>query len=222
MASAADDQWVAPGDRLGQVAEYEAGAGTYVRGAHVVASLVGCKQVVGDKKATTKATLVVQSVAHAAATVPEVGSLVTVKVTRITKQLANVAIVCVGDVPLQEPFSGIIRKENIREMEIDKVGVSSALLHSSASHPTPSRSKSPTAFVLAMLYVPRLSPLVIAVPTTSPLPAWSLVWCMPLLRALAHLWCPSAGRKCRTPPHERASLEKLPRWRCEREQNSCY
>lgn len=137
MASAADDQWVAPGDRLGQVAEYEAGAGTYVRGAHVVASLVGCKQVVGDKKATTKATLVVQSVAHAAATVPEVGSLVTVKVTRITKQLANVAIVCVGDVPLQEPFSGIIRKENIREMEIDKVGVSSVLLHPSASHPTP-------------------------------------------------------------------------------------
>ena len=51
------------------------------------------------------------------------GDIVTAKVSSINPRFAKVTIECVRDVTLREPFRGIIRKEDIREFEKDKVEI---------------------------------------------------------------------------------------------------
>lgn len=41
--------------------------------------------------------------------VPQVGSVVTTKVTSVNQRFAKVEILCVGDTPLQSSFRGLIR-----------------------------------------------------------------------------------------------------------------
>lgn len=44
------------------------------------------------------------------------------QVNRITPTLASVDILCVGDKPVQQRYSGVIRARDVRATEIDKVG----------------------------------------------------------------------------------------------------
>lgn len=53
--------------------------------------------------------------------VPNVGDVVTAKVNRINERLASLDILCVGDKPVQQRYSGIIRVRDVRATEIDKV-----------------------------------------------------------------------------------------------------
>lgn len=64
-------------------------------------------------------------VLHAGAqpVVPAVGDVVTVRVVRITPRLASVDILCVGSHPVPQRYSGVIRVQDIRATEIDKVQV---------------------------------------------------------------------------------------------------
>eukprot|EP01133_Synstelium_polycarpum_P006383 gene6383-7397_t len=55
--------------------------------------------------------------------VPEIGSIVTVQVLRINPRLASVAILCVGEKALKETFNGVIRVQDVRATEIDKVEI---------------------------------------------------------------------------------------------------
>ena len=161
-------QWVAPGDRLGQASQFGAvGAGCYVRGNHVHASVVGMCEITAldagsaakaaDKAAAAALPSVSVSAPYAEPpVVPDVGNIVTAKVSAvaprptiscsaqsgsltrdvspcvcqvvsITRQVARVSIVCVGETALKERFSGVVRRENIRAEEIDRVEVQNSM-----------------------------------------------------------------------------------------------
>ena len=49
------------------------------------------------------------------AALPTVGDLVTCRVARINPRQATLDIICVGDLPLSEPCSGLIRREDVRQ-----------------------------------------------------------------------------------------------------------
>ena len=50
-----------------------------------------------------------------------------IQVIRINKQSANVEIICVGKVTLHDRFRGIIRRENMRAEEVDRVVVQQSM-----------------------------------------------------------------------------------------------
>lgn len=115
---------VCPGDRLAPSAEFEAGLGTHLSkdGKHIYSSLVGLKEVV--PATGKKATLQVVSQRSQVLT-PSPGDVVTCKVTRINPRLASADIICVGTQPLEERFTGIIRLQDVRATEIDKIDIAS-------------------------------------------------------------------------------------------------
>jgi len=113
---------VCPGDRLKPANEFAAGEGTYVKNGHIHSSTAGFEDV-------TKSTGVDEenrprvSVRRSGqqSIVPEPGNIVTCKVTRIMQRMAKADILCVGSKPLGAAFSGIIRSQDVRSTEIDKV-----------------------------------------------------------------------------------------------------
>jgi exosome complex component CSL4 len=138
---------VAPGDRLCGAQEYDSGAGTYVRAGAIYASLLGTQRVVPAAASASstdsagsgggggaRGTVVVVrsgdgsegSEAAAAAAAPDVGSLVLARVTRITSLLANCEVLVCDGTPLPVPFSAVIRKEHVREAEMDGVRMDAA------------------------------------------------------------------------------------------------
>jgi exosome complex RNA-binding protein Csl4 len=136
------EEYVVPGDRVGLTHEYRSGPGTFVRGSHVLASLVGTRVVTppgagggggdsgggsGGASASAGTGLPVVSVQQfrplAASCIPAVGVVVTGRVTAINARVANVEIVCVGGTPVKQSFSGLIRKENVLASETDRIGM---------------------------------------------------------------------------------------------------
>jgi len=53
--------------------------------------------------------------------VPSAGDVITARITQINPRWARCAILCVKDVVLAEPFRGILRKEDVRATEKDRV-----------------------------------------------------------------------------------------------------
>ncbi|KAK9819863.1 hypothetical protein WJX72_003436 [[Myrmecia] bisecta] len=112
------DQVVCPGDRLVSAAEYSAGHGTHVRDGYVCASLVGVKQVT---KTGGQKPLVEVIRRGSQPLVPKPGAAVTAKVTKVNPRLASAEILCIGTKPVDQPFNGIIRVQDVRATEVDKV-----------------------------------------------------------------------------------------------------
>jgi len=119
---------VVPGQRLGHVESMAAGLGTFIHKQHIYASVVGVKQIVFDQAlpiangSEMKPTVTVTREKEPTV-VPDIGSIVTVKILKINPRLASVSILCVGSKALKDPFQGIIRVQDIRATEIDKVQV---------------------------------------------------------------------------------------------------
>lgn len=53
--------------------------------------------------------------------IPAQGDIVTATITIITQQFCKCIIKCIGDTVLNRPYRGILRKEDIRATEKDKV-----------------------------------------------------------------------------------------------------
>nr|GEZ46742.1 exosome complex component CSL4 [Tanacetum cinerariifolium] len=53
--------------------------------------------------------------------VPEPGCVVIARVTKVMARMASADVMCVGSKSVQEKFSGIIRQQDVRATEIDKV-----------------------------------------------------------------------------------------------------
>ncbi|KAI9190444.1 hypothetical protein H9P43_001878 [Blastocladiella emersonii ATCC 22665] len=118
-------QTVTPGQRIGSTADVKAGPGTYVRAGQVYATVVGevvtsTKKAKGDKG---ESKIIQVSGKRAAAAVPVIGSVVTGRVKRINSRMAVVAIQLVGSATVKEEFEGVIRVENVRATERDKVQI---------------------------------------------------------------------------------------------------
>ena len=55
--------------------------------------------------------------------VPAIGDEVTCRVSRIASRMATVDIICIGNEALSEACQGLIRREDVRDFEVDKVEI---------------------------------------------------------------------------------------------------
>lgn len=55
--------------------------------------------------------------------VPQIGSLVTCRVLSITANVVRLSIHCIEDKVLKQPFKALLRKEQIRDFEKDKIQI---------------------------------------------------------------------------------------------------
>ncbi|XP_071512790.1 exosome complex component CSL4 [Panulirus ornatus] len=107
-----------PGQRICEASSsHIAGEGTYAFNKYIYASLAGQVTVVprGDVQ-VVKVTLGQQGTV-----MPEAGSIVTCRVLSVNPSKAIVSIICVGPNKLHTPVSGTIRKQNVRDHQIDTV-----------------------------------------------------------------------------------------------------
>lgn len=136
-----------PGQLLGSASDYVPGPGTHIHNTNLYASILGPvsktnpPKPAGPQKRPTKITppglavlptiAIERSVSAVGSDgevkkeeiLPEVNSIVLCKVTRINPRQATVAILVVGETVLDGEWQGLIRVQDIRATEKDKVKV---------------------------------------------------------------------------------------------------
>ncbi|XP_002733935.1 exosome complex component CSL4-like [Saccoglossus kowalevskii] len=106
------------GDRLGRCEHYASGNGTYVRQQCIYSSLAG---FVHEQENDDKLPILNVTREEQHTVIPEVGSIVTAKVTNINPRFCKCTILCVEDSPLKDKFRGMIRKDDVRATEKDRI-----------------------------------------------------------------------------------------------------
>ncbi|CAG8784050.1 12312_t:CDS:2, partial [Acaulospora morrowiae] len=101
-------KYVTPGRRLCYADNVAAGPGTYLRGEYIYSSVVGAVRELapsaeGEPRTITVTREKIQSI------IPEVDSIVTGRVIRMSTKEAVVSIMVVGNIPCTGDFQGIIR-----------------------------------------------------------------------------------------------------------------
>eukprot|EP00658_Telonema_sp_P-2_P031176 TRINITY_DN23390_c0_g1_i1.p1 TRINITY_DN23390_c0_g1~~TRINITY_DN23390_c0_g1_i1.p1 ORF type:complete len:241 (-),score=62.56 TRINITY_DN23390_c0_g1_i1:376-1098(-) len=109
-----------PGQRLGNTSEFHGGRGTHTQNTWVYASVVGAIRTVPFGEGSM---IEVLRENDAGTVLPAVGDLVLCKIVRVTQRHAQAAIMCVGETVLKESFNGMIRVEDIRLAEVDRLDV---------------------------------------------------------------------------------------------------
>lgn len=122
-----------PGQKLAPAASFAPGSGVHLHAANLVASLPGPVSQGHAAKlppATPSASAPRLSVArHSSAAgastslLPEVDSVVLARVTRLTLRQVTVEILVIDDRVCREAFQGIVRREDVRATEKDRVVV---------------------------------------------------------------------------------------------------
>jgi exosome complex component CSL4 len=131
-----------PGQLLGPADKYTAGPGTHVHKSNLYSSLLGTitihqpERAPGPSKrltkiaalASVKPTLPTVSVSCSGISerrevLPEVNDVVLCRVTRITPRHATVAIMAVGNTVFETEWQGIIRVQDVRATEKDRVKI---------------------------------------------------------------------------------------------------
>lgn len=112
-----------PGMALASCGEALAGEGTHVWAGVLHASLAGLAHV--DSRTAPPTVSIASAFASAAASsaapLPAVGDVVTCRVLRLNPRIASLEILCVGGLPLREPCTGLLRREDVREFEKEQV-----------------------------------------------------------------------------------------------------
>ncbi|KAL5566838.1 hypothetical protein UlMin_030002 [Ulmus minor] len=119
-----EEEVVTPGEVLGKASELKAGRGAYVspQNQTVYASLTGLRRILSPPPHLSDQRPTVEITGHKAhGVVPEPGTIVIARVTRVMARMAAADIMCVGSKSVREKFSGIIRQPDVRATEIDKV-----------------------------------------------------------------------------------------------------
>ncbi|KAF5988109.1 CSL4-core component of the 3'-5' exosome [Fusarium coicis] len=127
-----------PGNILGPVTKFAPGPGTHVHEGNVVSSLLGRVTVTppakppGPQKRLNKitaptteelATISVARHGHKREVLPDVENIVLARVLRLMPKQAIVVIQQVGDTVLQTEWQGVIRVQDVRATEKDKVKI---------------------------------------------------------------------------------------------------
>ena len=124
---ASEGDGVLPGDYLGSVSRFSQGLGTYEKGSGIYSELVGEvrfeKPVEAAGAGTHTKPVIYVAGKYSLNTVPNVGSVVMTRVLNISERQAKVSIISVETLLLQEPLSGVIRREDVRAVEKDSVDV---------------------------------------------------------------------------------------------------
>jgi len=107
-----------PGQKICKEDEsHKAGEGTYVRQGFIYSSLAGYIDISKE----TDHSIVQVKRGYEQGVVPTPATVVTVKITNVNQRFCKCAIICVQDTVLKEHFRGIIRKEDVRLTEKDKI-----------------------------------------------------------------------------------------------------
>lgn len=104
----------APGQSLVSALTYTAGPGTYVFKEQIRAAAVGAVTLSADGKSVSVTNPVLPT-DGSGTVLPDVGSTVLARVTRINPRQATVSIFCVGDLVTGDEFQGIIRYVHVRD-----------------------------------------------------------------------------------------------------------
>ncbi|KAI9816795.1 MAG: exosome 3'-_5 exonuclease subunit ski4 (Csl4) [Pycnora praestabilis] len=127
-----------PGQPLGSTLKYAPGSGTHVQGTQLCASILGAivethPKASGPNQISGSSQLPVLSVLRHVQdpssntfltnVLPEVDAVVLARVTRITPKQATVAILMVGETICADDFQGVIRVQDVRATEKDKVKI---------------------------------------------------------------------------------------------------
>ncbi|XP_051558188.1 exosome complex component CSL4-like isoform X1 [Myxocyprinus asiaticus] len=107
-----------PGERLCSTEDCIPGTGTYLRHGCIFASLAGYVLKKNEGEELPVISVVRETEAQL---LPDVGAIVTCKVTSINPRFAKVHILYVGSTPLKDRFRGTIRREDVRATDKDKV-----------------------------------------------------------------------------------------------------
>ncbi|CRK31967.1 Exosome complex component CSL4 like protein [Verticillium longisporum] len=144
MATDAIPQTAIPGTALGPASRYRSGAGTHIHEGIVVSSLLGRVTVDtpasanGPAKRLTRIAGVLNSPADRATisvsrhggkkreALPDVSNIVLCRVLRLMPRQAIVSIQQVGDTVLQTEWQGVIRSQDVRATEKDKIKIHEA------------------------------------------------------------------------------------------------
>eukprot|EP00032_Breviata_anathema_P001730 JZ553803.1.p1 GENE.JZ553803.1~~JZ553803.1.p1 ORF type:complete len:187 (+),score=22.48 JZ553803.1:41-601(+) len=110
--------YVCPGDVVGDADKSIAGEHTFVRGAHVIASALGVLRSVRSDDG--RVTLSVDAKKEHGV-VPAVGKIAYGLVTKVTRSVARIDIIAIENAVVANPFDGIIRFQDVRQTEVDKV-----------------------------------------------------------------------------------------------------
>lgn len=106
-----------PGERLGSVSEFSPGVGTYVRNGFIYSKLCGDKIIKTEEDKHTIEVIrnKLQNI------VPDVDSIAMCKVVSNNPRFCKVVILSVNGISLKGSFKGMIRKEDVRATEKDRV-----------------------------------------------------------------------------------------------------
>lgn len=116
-----------PGDHLASSSAYKVGSGTHANGPQLFASISGPVTTTATKKSLPTVSLSGSSSSSTTAVIPLVGDVVLGRVTRTNPRQATLDILSLGmsgAQVLREPFQALIRQQDIRATEVDKVKVS--------------------------------------------------------------------------------------------------
>ena len=130
--------FVLPGTTIASTSSFQSGLGTYVHNSNIVASIKGKPSTLSaSESASTTTARPTISVAPSVASIrqipsrnvtrrnvlPSVNAIVLAKVTRLQQRQANVSIVVVDETVCSDEFAGVVRREDVRGWEVDKVKV---------------------------------------------------------------------------------------------------
>ncbi|CAK1540990.1 unnamed protein product [Leptosia nina] len=109
-----------PGFDLGEAKkDVISGPGTYIFNGRIRSALAGVINEYEDEKTKAKTISVVSP--KAPSIVPKTGNKITARVTSVNARLVQCQILCVEDFVMSRPYRGILRKEDIRLLDKDKI-----------------------------------------------------------------------------------------------------
>ncbi|KAL3900815.1 MAG: hypothetical protein SGCHY_001067 [Lobulomycetales sp.] len=106
--------FLTPGERIGASSSSELSSGTYERNGSIRATVVGYKRTKGTS-------VCVERKRVAKSQIPKVGDVVLGTVVRVNERFATLMILVVGTISVKDSFQGIIRVQDIRAGEREKV-----------------------------------------------------------------------------------------------------
>ncbi|CAA0814496.1 Nucleic acid-binding- OB-fold-like protein [Striga hermonthica] len=122
MKEREEENFVTPGEVLGKSSELKPGKGAYVSDNTVYSSLTGFRSLSSPATDSDDPRPTVEVNGHKAhGPVPEPAAIVLARVTKVMAKMASADIICVGPKSVREKFTGIIRQQDVRATEIDKV-----------------------------------------------------------------------------------------------------
>ena len=113
---------VCPGMLLGAAESCEAGEGAYVLEGGIYASVIGRKRSRAAAEGS-KTTIGVEQRSGGHSAQPQIGDMVSAKVTKVNPRMAACLIVCVNGRALEQNFPGVIRAQDVRATETDTVEI---------------------------------------------------------------------------------------------------